>query len=51
MNTNPVPEKFYGVSMRQQNIIPFDDVIEQVTNLGYAVLDGGYTPESVDGHP
>jgi len=47
MNTNPVPEKFYGVSMRQQNVTPLDDVIEQVTNLGYAVLDGGYTPDQL----
>jgi len=47
MNTNPVPEKFYGVSMRQQNVTSLDDLIEQVTNLGYAVLDGGYTADQL----
>lgn len=47
MNTNPVPEKFYGVSLRHQHAAPFDDVIEQVANLGYAVLDGGYTADQL----
>ena len=39
MNNNPVPEKFYGVSMRQQNVTPLDDVIE-VSNYVAALEHG-----------
>ncbi len=37
-----IPDKFYGVLQRTAEGSVIDAVVEQVRNLGYAVLDSGY---------
>ncbi|MFN5341778.1 MAG: phytanoyl-CoA dioxygenase family protein [Roseiflexaceae bacterium] len=42
-----VPEKSYGVLNQTANATHVDEVVEQVTQLGYAVLDAGLSPREV----
>lgn len=40
-----IPEKSYGVSNQTSSTSHIDEVVEQVTQLGYAVLDAGFSSE------
>lgn len=42
-----IPEKFYGVLHQTTCAGHLDEVVEQVTQLGYAVLDAGLSPHEV----
>lgn len=43
MNHRSAPTQSYGVRIRSQAESHVDEVVEQVRNLGYAVLDSGYS--------
>lgn len=43
MTSRGAPLQSYGVRMRNQAQSHIDEVVEQVKNLGYAVLDSGYS--------
>ncbi|MEX1034611.1 MAG: phytanoyl-CoA dioxygenase family protein [Sneathiella sp.] len=40
---NPIPSKSYGVLQREAPTTAIDETAEQVLNIGYSVLDAGYT--------
>lgn len=43
MTLRSVPTQSYGVRIRNQAESHVDEVVEQVKNLGYAILDSGYS--------
>jgi ectoine hydroxylase-related dioxygenase (phytanoyl-CoA dioxygenase family) len=44
---SPIPENFYGVLQCTVNGSEVDTAVEQVSDLGYAVLDSGYNAEKL----
>ena len=47
--SNDVPLLFYGVLERSKAGTSLDEVIEQVSSLGYAILDSGYSSSQIQG--
>ena len=49
MTSVNVPDKAYGILQQYHAESIFDEVAEQVRNLGFAVMDAGYTPSEING--
>lgn len=47
MRANGVPESSYGILLRDQTNSPFEAAAEEIRNLGYAVVDSGYTSAEI----
>jgi ectoine hydroxylase-related dioxygenase (phytanoyl-CoA dioxygenase family) len=41
--TNSIPQAYYGVLQQNTATSALDEAVEQVKNLGYAILDAGYS--------
>ena len=46
---NSVPSSFYGILRQNQAESVLDGVVEQVRNLGFAILESGYTASELQG--
>lgn len=44
-----IPEKSYGILHQNQSESGFDEAAEQVRNLGYAILDSGFSRLEIEG--
>lgn len=47
-DTSPIPDRSYGILRRESCACAVEEAAEQVRRLGYAVLDGGFSPQQLD---
>jgi ectoine hydroxylase-related dioxygenase (phytanoyl-CoA dioxygenase family) len=49
MTDSRIPSESYGILQQDPLELDFDEVVEQVRNLGYAILDSGYSVTELEG--